>query len=120
FLSVSDLDADGKIDLYISNNTSRNIGIFKNTSDNGTLSFSPRSNQLFGTYPRGMNYGDIDGDGMKDLAVVNYFDNTVSISKNLSVPGTISFAPGQNFETRVKPWDPTIHDFDGDGKPDMV
>ena len=50
-----------------------------------------------------LTVGDIDRDGKADLAGANYFSNTVSILRNISQPGLLSFAAKTEFVTNQAP-----------------
>ena len=70
-----------------------------------------------------MAIGDLDGDGKPDLAVSNYYSNTISILKNTTTGGTItagSFATKVDFPTATGPQTIAIGDLNGDGKPDLA
>ncbi len=97
-----------------------------------TVSLSnPRSNafgfalqQTFatGTNPRFLVVGDFNGDGKPDLAIANFYGNTVSVLLNTTPVGatTPSFAQQQTFATGRGPHSIAVGDFNGDGKPDLT
>ena len=64
--------------------------------------------------------GDLDGDGEPDLAVVNNGSNTVSVFRNTSTSGSVSFASKVDFTTGTSPYSIAIGDLDGDGKADIM
>ena len=124
---INDLDGDGKPDLGTSNfNNSHNATILRNISTTGiinTTSFDPMVNVEAGTLPNFLAIGDVDGDGKSDLVVANFFDNTVSVLRNISTSGSItvsSFAIKVDFATGTSPYSVTFGDLDGDGKPDLA
>jgi hypothetical protein len=63
---------------------------------------------------------DLDGDSKPDLAVINYSSSTISVLKNTSSLGIISFAPKVDFASGTNPRWGSINDLDGDGKPDLI
>ena len=103
--------------LIYSSNT---VSVFRNTSTSGTISFAAKVDFTTGTHPYSVSIGDIDGDGKPDLAVANYSSNTVSVFRNTSTSGTMSFAAKVDFTTGTTPHSVSIGDIDGDGKPDLA
>lgn len=68
---------------------------------------------------------DLDGNGKPDLATANNYSITglpasVSILRNISTTGSISFAAHQDIISGVQTYSIASADFDGDGKPDLV
>jgi hypothetical protein len=118
-----DLDRDGKVDIAVSNNSSNSISVFLNASTSGTIAFSSKVDFATGSGPKGVAVGDVDGDGKDELAVANSISNSISILRNTSTSGTISFAPkldsllgtGVNTQQHI-----SISDLNGDGKPEVV
>ena len=123
-LALGDLDADGKTDVVVADDVGvdagLNVAIFKNTSTSGTVTFAASVNISAGARPYSVTIGDLDGDGKPDLAVASNGINAVSLFKNGSVPGTISFGTKVDFATGANPTSVVIDDLDGDGKPDLA
>ena len=61
--------------------------------------------------------GDFNGDGNLDLALANFYGNTVSI---LLGTGTGSFGPKTDFGTGSNPASVAVGDFNGDGNLDLA
>ncbi len=119
-VDVGDVDGDGKPDLAVINSNDNSISVFRNISTPGNISFAPRIDFVTGTYPNSIIAGDMDGDGKPDLVITNSNDNTISVFRNTSTPGSISLAPKADFTAGRDPFRVAIGDMDGDGKPDLV
>ncbi len=70
--------------------------------------------------PASLAVGDIDGDGKADLVTSNQNTNTISVLRNTSTPGTVSFAPKVDVVAGNNNISVAIGDLDGDGKLDIV
>ena len=129
-LALGDLNGDGKPDLVVTSIDDHLISIFINTSSGGTISFASRIDLGAGAlnWPRGVAIGDLDGDGKPDLALAdnnklfsnNTSNGTISIYRNTSQPGTVSFAPAVAYATGEYPRKVFIGDLDGDSKADLA
>lgn len=135
-----DLDGDGKPDFVATiydNGSSSNplpgsnpgailVGI--NTSITGTPSFGSKQILSTGLHPSEVAFGDIDGDGKPDIVTANQGENTISVFRNTSTPGSLSFenkknfAVGASYNTVVSGVKNSvaIGDFNNDGKPDIA
>jgi hypothetical protein len=119
-IAIADFDGDGKPDILVTNKGSNTISIFSNTSTSGVISLASKVDSTTGTDPVGLAIADIDGDGKPDAVVANNGGDTVSIFRNTSTGGVISFASKVDYKTGGAPVDVAIADFDGDGKPDIA
>ena len=123
-LAIIDCDLDGRPDIIVTDQYSNPgaISIFRNTSSAGTLSFAPRINYDCGNSPRNLEVGDIDGDGKPEIITANQYSQTISIFKNTSRPGEISYAPKMDIAMPVSSFPESIAfgDLDGDNKPDIA
>jgi len=64
--------------------------------------------------------GDIDNDGKPDVITIDRLNNTVSVYRNISAGGIISFAAKTDFTTGQSPRSVNFADIDGDGKQDII
>lgn len=124
-ISVGDLDGDGKADLIVANRFANTVSVLRNTSSApGNISYAPKIDLATGSEPVSITVGDLDGDGKGDLAVAVFGEATISVFRNTSSgPGTISFAPKQDFSTGALgagPFSVALSDVDKDGKVDLA
>ena len=119
WISVSDLDGDGKPEIIVSNWGSSNLSVFKNTSTSGSISFATKVDFTIGTGATFIATGDIDGDGKADIAVSNYNSNSISILRNTSTSSIINFSIS-TISAGSLPFGMSLGDLDNDGKLDIV
>jgi hypothetical protein len=119
-INNADFDGDGKTDLVVVNlNFPYSFSIFRNSSTAGNITFAPKTDYPTGIEPVSVAVADIDGDGKKDIVVANNGSFTVSIFRNISSPGSISFDARIDLPAAV-PFMVCIADLDKDGRPDLV
>ncbi|MCE9539334.1 MAG: VCBS repeat-containing protein, partial [Bacteroidetes bacterium] len=118
-VSIGDLDADGKPDLAVGCWYLNSVPILRNTSTIGTISFAPKIDVASGSLPLSVFIGELDGDNMPDLTVVNNSSNNVSVFRNTSINGSISFATRINYGM-LDPRSVSVGDLDGDGKSEIA
>jgi hypothetical protein len=113
-----------EVDFAVVNQGSNNVAILLSSVDknlNVTLTEAPNSPILVGTTPVAIATGDLNADGVPDLAVVNQGNATVSIllgSGNLD--GTFAEAAGSPLPTATTPAGIAIARFANGAVPDIV
>jgi gliding motility-associated-like protein len=131
-----DLNGDGLADLIFSaSNTDSNkerVYVYQNTSTpGGDIAFAlpnpPLSYTIDGTLAARMDIKDLDGDGKPELvAVAISSDGGISVFRNTSSGGSISFEPtfilpfAQLGISSVELSGIDLEDLDGDGKPEII
>ena len=126
-LALADIDGDNKLDVIIANYgdyaSGTTVSVLRNTSTQGSISFATKVDFPVGNGPLQVAVGDLDGDGKPDLAVTNHYDGngtTVTVLRNTSTQGNVSFSTGQTFTVLTGPFGIAIKDIDGDTKLDIV
>ncbi|MFH0991587.1 MAG: FG-GAP-like repeat-containing protein [bacterium] len=119
-VASGDFDDDGKPDIATVDNTANILSVFRNTSIPGTISFEKKIDYATGSGPYCVAVGDLTGDGKLDIAVTNRMASTVSLYRNTSSSGTISFASKVDLAAGTSPWGVEIADINNDGIPDLV
>jgi hypothetical protein len=124
FVSVADINADGKPDLLVANLIDGTVSVLINSTVPGALTPGFTAQQTFaaGAFSYTVTAVDVDGDGKPDLMVSNYLDNSVTVLRNTTLPGaaTASFAAPQTSGTGADPASIAAADLNGDGKPDLL
>lgn len=120
---AGDLDGDGKLDLVALSPGGNSVSVFRNRGTPGALSagsFAARQDFPTGNLPHGLAVQDLDGDGKPDVVTANWSGGTLSVLRNTSAGGTLSFAGPVEFVTGPGAQDVALGDLDGDGKPDVA
>jgi type II secretory pathway component GspD/PulD (secretin) len=121
-MTRADFDANKLPDLAIltNNNAPANPGNVVILLNNPAGTFTPAGTATpVGHGPVAIDSGDVNGDGIPDVAVVNQGDNTVAILLNHG-DGTLFAGPNPTLATGTTPSGLTIADFDQDGIADIA
>ena len=124
-VAVGDFDGDDKADVVVTNNNYEAVGtvsVFRNTGSGSTISFAAKVDFTTGYnwYPYGLALGDIDGNGKPEIVVKHQENNAVSVFRNTSTIGTISFASKIDFNAAdIQRSALCVSDLNVDGKPDI-
>lgn len=118
-LKIGDLDHDGDKDIAITN-LENNIFILVNNGNNDSFSFGTPKYVGTGRAPWGLDFGDLNGDGLVDI-VVTTTDASEKLTAliNKSNGSNLIYIPYQIGKTDVS-FNVNIADFNGDGKPDIA
>src|SRR5206468_994553 len=82
-----------------------------------TVSFIAHKDFVSGSTPVSVAVGDFNSDGVQDLALANYRDNTVSV---LLGNGDGTFQPAALYGVGLNPQSVAAGDFNGDGRTDLA
>ncbi len=118
--TVIDVDGDGKADVAATDEASNVVSIFRNIGTPGSISLESKVDFATGPGPYAVAAGDLDGDGKPDLVVTNGGGTSISVLRNTSTAGTISFLSSVEFVAVAGPVFVAINDLDGDGKPEIA
>jgi gliding motility-associated-like protein len=119
-IKAGDLNNDGKPDIVGVANADNSISVLENTSAAiGNISFASEINIVTDQEPRRIAIGDLDGDGIPDMAA-NTVNSPLNIFRNTGSGGVISFVPKVNFVNNSFSNTLIINDLDGDGKYDIA
>lgn len=91
-VAIHDLNGDGLLDIIVPQ-FNNSISVYQNGSSPGSLAF-PLLSGFFAPSPYTPVAGDLDMDGMPDIAVTNFTLSIVSVLKNtLKTPRVAAFTP---------------------------
>lgn len=120
-LTVGDFNNDGKLDLAVAGTNGNNIGVFLG---NGDGTFGTGTYYTVNGRPWVVATGDLENNGNLDLFVTTYASNS-NETEELTVfigdgKGNFQVGTATPIETRFKPIDVKMADFDGNGTEDLV
>jgi gliding motility-associated-like protein len=115
---IGDLDMDAKPEIVATQLIGAGtISIFKNQTA-GAISFASPVSILTDVRPWGIDFGDIDGDGLTDIAISS-LEKSLTILNNESTSSTLAFSKLIQSTTFINRH-VALGDVDGDGKPDIT
>ncbi len=117
-VAAGDLDGDGKPDLAVSANSPRQISVFRNTSNLGSLGFAQALTINTADYPNSVAIADIDRDGRQEILAT--VANVLSVYLNGSSAGSFDFSLRTDFPALDTPDGFAVGDFDANAKPDLI
>jgi hypothetical protein len=122
--AAGDFDADGILDLAVTNSNGDNVSVLlgSGSGGRGDGTFTPANPYQTGQDPAGVAVADFDSDGILDLVVADSGGNTVSVllGNGSGGRGDGTFAPATTYPTADAPWSVAIGDFDSDGILDLA
>lgn len=120
-LTLGDFDNDGLIDLAATSGQLRRVRVYKNTSSNGDITFNfttPTTINIATSVPQGIELGDLNGDGLLDIAIASINGGAYIVDNTSS--GSISFGTPIKLNTTEFTRTISIADVNGDAKPDLA
>jgi surface antigen len=122
--ATGDFDADGILDLAVTNAGSDSLSILLGYGSNGKGdgTFTAKVDYITGDGPMSATTGDFDADGILDLAVGNFGSNNLSIllGNGSGGQGYGTFAGKVDYPTGDGPRSVTTRDFNADGILDLT
>lgn len=124
-VAIADMNGDGKADLVVADHANvGTINVLRNTTAPGaaTPGFAAAQTLSVAANPVSVRAADMNGDGIPDIVVTSYTDYTISVLRNQTLAGamTFDFAAAQTFPVGPAPVFLATPDLNGDGKLDVV
>jgi hypothetical protein len=112
---AADFNGDGRPDLAVSSNSSRNVSILLGRGDGTFSAVTPAI--LTPDYSPAIAAADFNGDGNQDLVQADYSGKSVVVAFG---NGAGLFGPANAYDAGMAPVFVAIGDFNGDHKPDIM
>jgi hypothetical protein len=117
-ITAADINGDGIVDLAVANYTDGTVTILLGTGD-GHFTQPSTSPVTVGSAPINIEVADFNSDGIPDLAVVNFRDDTVTVLFGVG-NGTFTQSTNSPIAVGFYPLYLATADFNGDGVADMA
>ncbi len=122
---TGDLDGDGRADMVVTNSGPNSMYVYRNTGSTGTVSSATFASPVVyatGLGPHYVKMADLNADGKPEIIVANTSatSSSISVYRNTSTTGSISFAGRVDYSIGGTPIDLGVADFDMDGRPDIA
>lgn len=119
-ITATDIDGDGKTDLIATCGNCGKFSVFRNISTAGSIGFEAGVSFTLLMHGDFVATGDFDGDGKQDIALADFSQDSISIFRNISIPGSVMLAPKINYAAGDMPSGIVVGDLNGDNKPDIA
>lgn len=116
-LAGGDLDGDGDFDLVFTDGSNDRIGILRNTTAGGTISYAAPTYVTTGDLPLRVYVANMDSDSDLDLLVIHYLTFDLRIYSN---NGSGTFALSNTYFSGTRPISIDVGDLNLDNRPDVV
>jgi hypothetical protein len=119
-LAVGDLDSASASDIVVANATSANVSVLLHDPAISNAQLLPAHNIAVGGVPYDVAVGDLNGDGLPDIAVADASSNNtvVLLMRDPASPG--NFLPAVTLAVGNPSTSVAIGDLNGDGRNDLI